>query len=168
MTWNLYLSVQEEPAKKMPKFNPFTGLARRLDGKPSTQPTSPATYPVLKQHRPEAEKDINGSKSSSSASRLQSGKLVFGSNVNQPQNEARKVCLIMLMVLWMHFIHLCQTELKMVHFFYCCNAINWFALVFLLLGYSKEKQSRAISEGGRTKVSSIHWEEVFTKRLTLV
>ncbi|KDP42243.1 hypothetical protein JCGZ_02973 [Jatropha curcas] len=84
--------VEEEPPKKIPKFSPFTGVARRLDGKLSTESAGPATNPVLKQHKSEAVKDTSGSKTSSnSASRSHSGKLVFSSNVNQPQNETPKM-----------------------------------------------------------------------------
>ncbi|KAJ7012632.1 ubiquitin fusion degradation protein 1 [Populus alba x Populus x berolinensis] len=79
----------EEPAAKMPRFSAFTGSARRLDGKPATQPTASTICPALKQHQPEA--DNNGSKLLSSISHQQSGKLVFGSTSNQPQNETPKV-----------------------------------------------------------------------------
>jgi uncharacterized membrane protein len=40
-------------------------------------------------------------------------------------------------------------------------------LVFVMLGCSKEQQSRAASEGGRVQVSSILREEVFTERLII-
>ncbi|XP_048235831.1 ubiquitin recognition factor in ER-associated degradation protein 1 isoform X2 [Ricinus communis] len=83
--------VEEEPAKKIPKFSPFSGAARRLDGKLSTQPVAAVTEPVLKQHQSEAGTDIRGSKPSNAASRSHSGKLIFGSNANQPQNEAREI-----------------------------------------------------------------------------
>ncbi|KAB5520339.1 hypothetical protein DKX38_024658 [Salix brachista] len=79
----------EEPAAKKPKFSAFTGSSRRLDGKPATQPTASTICPTLKQHQPETEK--NGSKLLSPSSHQQSGKLVFGSTSNQPQNETPKV-----------------------------------------------------------------------------
>ncbi|XP_040993019.1 ubiquitin fusion degradation protein 1 homolog isoform X1 [Juglans microcarpa x Juglans regia] len=82
---------QEEPARKIPKFSPFTGFGRRLDGKPSTQPVAPAASPKLKQHQPEAHNGTEDSKSSKPASQQPAGKLVFGSNVNQPQKAAPKV-----------------------------------------------------------------------------
>lgn len=98
MAVNLHLSV-EEPANKIPKFNPFSGLARRLDGKLSTQPATATTESVLKQDQPEVGKDVSVSKPLNSSSRSHSGKLVFGSNRNQPQNEAQKVWLILFVVL---------------------------------------------------------------------
>lgn len=82
--------VEEEPAKKA-KINPFTGAARRLDGKPLTQAAEPVSSSVLKQHKPETTSNGNsGSKSSSSTSNQRSGKLVFGSNVEQAPNEKSK------------------------------------------------------------------------------
>ncbi|KAJ4832130.1 hypothetical protein Tsubulata_038670 [Turnera subulata] len=88
MDADLHLAVDEEPAKKIPKFCPFTGSAKRLDGKPSSQPKEPASDPTP---LPEPSKGINDSKSSSTALRQHSGKLVFGSNVNQSKNETPKV-----------------------------------------------------------------------------
>ncbi|KAJ6299611.1 hypothetical protein OIU76_020562 [Salix suchowensis] len=79
----------EEPAAKKPKFSAFTGSSRRLDGKPAAQPAASTICPTLKQHQPETAK--NGSKLLSPLSHQQSGKLVFGSTSNQPQNETPKV-----------------------------------------------------------------------------
>ncbi|KAK3206314.1 hypothetical protein Dsin_020360 [Dipteronia sinensis] len=85
--------VQEEPAEKIPKFSPFTGSGRRLDGKTSTQLTEPAPAPMLKSHQPNADNGTNGSKSSNASSHQPSGKLVFGSNPKQQptSNETPKV-----------------------------------------------------------------------------
>ncbi|KAJ9172369.1 hypothetical protein P3X46_015615 [Hevea brasiliensis] len=80
--------VEEEPAKKMPKFSPFTGVARRLDGKLSALATASANN--LKQSPQEVGKDSSSSKPSNSASCSHSGKLVFGSNVNQPRSGTPK------------------------------------------------------------------------------
>ncbi|XP_021894577.1 ubiquitin fusion degradation protein 1 homolog [Carica papaya] len=82
--------VQEEPARKIARFSPFTGSARRLDGKPSTQPSASSTLPVLEQQQPNADNITADSKSSSSNSRLHSGKLVFGSNANQISKESNQ------------------------------------------------------------------------------
>ena len=98
MALTLVFLGMEEPAAKKPKFSAFTGSSRRLDGKPATQPTASTICPTLKQHQPETEK--NGSKLLSPLSHQQSGKLVFGSTSNQPQNETPKViCLALLVVL---------------------------------------------------------------------
>ncbi|XP_059430696.1 uncharacterized protein LOC132164247 isoform X2 [Corylus avellana] len=83
--------VEDEPAKKMAKTSPFTGSARRLDGKPLTQSAAPASSPMLKQHQPEGQTGTKYSKSSSPASHQPSGRLVFGSNANKPEKEAPKV-----------------------------------------------------------------------------
>ncbi|XP_050368743.1 uncharacterized protein LOC126786834 isoform X1 [Argentina anserina] len=83
--------AEEEPVQKVARFNPFTGSARRLDGKPSTESIAPVSSPVLEQHQSESENGTKESKPSTSASRQLSGKLVFGSNPNQPTKEAPKV-----------------------------------------------------------------------------
>lgn len=83
--------VEDEPANKIAKFSPFTGSGRRLDGKSLTQSVAPDSSPTLKKHQSEAHNGTKDSKSSNPASRQPSGKLVFGSNANQPQNEASKV-----------------------------------------------------------------------------
>ncbi|KAM5583565.1 ubiquitin recognition factor in ER-associated degradation protein 1 [Rosa sericea] len=82
--------AEEEPVQKVARFNPFTGSARRLDGKPSTESVAPVSSPILKQHQLESENGAKDSKPSTSASRQRSGKLVFGSNSNQPTKEAPK------------------------------------------------------------------------------
>ncbi|XP_044483258.1 ubiquitin fusion degradation protein 1 homolog isoform X2 [Mangifera indica] len=87
---NHNLSAEEEPAKKMAKFSPFTGSGKRLDGKSSTQPAAHASSSLHKPQQPKADSETNGSKSSAS-SRQHSGKLVFGSNANHTSNETSKV-----------------------------------------------------------------------------
>ncbi|KAF9598659.1 hypothetical protein IFM89_029909 [Coptis chinensis] len=76
------LPVEEGP-KEDPKFVAFTGGARRLDGQPST--LSAPTSPIVKSHQPEL---TNGP---SLSSRKHSGKLVFGSDADQPPKKAKKV-----------------------------------------------------------------------------
>lgn len=78
--------VQEEPAKKIAKFSPFTGSGRRLDGKSSSQPAVSPSSSLIDNPQPNADSGINGSKSSSASSHQKSGKLVFGSNANQSSN----------------------------------------------------------------------------------
>nr|XP_043610391.1 ubiquitin fusion degradation protein 1 homolog [Erigeron canadensis]XP_043610392.1 ubiquitin fusion degradation protein 1 homolog [Erigeron canadensis] len=78
---------EEEPAKNLPKFNPFTGSGRRLDGKPA----EPVAAPLLRPHKAEATtSDSNGSTPSNSNSRKRSGKLVFGSNADETPNVKPK------------------------------------------------------------------------------
>ncbi|XP_077216082.1 uncharacterized protein LOC143850733 [Tasmannia lanceolata] len=73
--------VQEEPAEE-PKFSPFTGVGRRLDGKFFNPSVAPISSSVPKERQSES---TNGtvSTSSSASSRQASGKLIFGSNMNQ-------------------------------------------------------------------------------------
>ncbi|XVF46536.1 hypothetical protein PTKIN_Ptkin03bG0035000 [Pterospermum kingtungense] len=85
--------VEEEPPRKIAKFSPFSGSARRLDGKPLTQPAVLTDSPLLKQRNSNAGNETVDSKSSSSTSRHHSGKLVFGLNGNQPPKETAKVAM---------------------------------------------------------------------------
>lgn len=79
--------AEEEQSRKVAKFNPFTGSGRRLDGKPSTE-----TAVLPSSLEPKQEKSIADSRSASSkpstSTSQRSGKLVFGSNPNQPPKEA--------------------------------------------------------------------------------
>ncbi|KAL3850657.1 hypothetical protein ACJIZ3_012539 [Penstemon smallii] len=81
--------VEEEPAKKIPKFSSFSGSGRRLDGKPSTstEPVVPISSTVLKQHQPENGIGTNGGSSSTGR---KSGKLVFGSHTEDASNGKLK------------------------------------------------------------------------------
>ncbi|XWS74117.1 hypothetical protein CRYUN_Cryun02cG0188000 [Craigia yunnanensis] len=85
--------VEEELPRKITKFSPFSGSARRLDGKPLTQPAALPVSPLLKQHNSNVANETVASKSSSSTSRQHSGKLVFGSNGNQPPKETSNVAM---------------------------------------------------------------------------
>ncbi|CAN6699397.1 unnamed protein product [Malus baccata var. baccata] len=87
----------EEPSEKIPKFIPFTGSARRLDGKPALdQSVAPvSSTEILEQNQQESENGTKGSMPSTSTSAGRpNGKLVFGkigSNANRPTNETPKV-----------------------------------------------------------------------------
>lgn len=86
-------SVQEEePANKIAKFSAFSGSAKRLDGKASVESVPEVSSPMLKQHQPKATNGASSSVSSSS-SRRHPGKLVFGSNSDQPPIGKPKVCI---------------------------------------------------------------------------
>ncbi|KAK8925715.1 hypothetical protein KSP39_PZI018204 [Platanthera zijinensis] len=82
------LATSSEPELE-PQFNPFSGSARRLDGKSSTQ--APVAPSLVKSGQTAA---ANGSKSSaastsqSSSSRQSSGKLIFGSNASPAPKDA--------------------------------------------------------------------------------
>lgn len=83
---------QEPPAEEEPKFNPFTGTGRRLDGKPlKTQPP-----PVSSSAPQDRRSNVSGggtattSSSSSQSSKNQTqGKLVFGSNANRSKDAPK-------------------------------------------------------------------------------
>lgn len=84
----------EAPAVEEPKFNPFTGVGRRLDGKPS----KPLTTPVSSSGSPDKRTNTSSggaaaaasSCSSQSSSRQSQGKLVFGSNANRPRETQKE------------------------------------------------------------------------------
>lgn len=84
----------EEPAKSEPKFSPFTGVARRLNGKISEIPVSS----TLKELQPGSNANGTASSSTSASSSQPSGKLVFGSTVtkNEWMKETGKVRLLQL------------------------------------------------------------------------
>ncbi|XP_047323459.1 ubiquitin fusion degradation protein 1 homolog isoform X2 [Impatiens glandulifera] len=92
------LKAEEAPEETEPKFNPFSGAGKRLDGKPIKNPPPPVSSSSRsKDKRPAVENDNGkptaGTTSSQSAKRQNQGKLVFGSNVNRPkdtQQEAAK------------------------------------------------------------------------------
>ncbi|XP_028767163.1 ubiquitin fusion degradation protein 1 homolog [Neltuma alba] len=85
--------VEDAPAETEPKFNPFTGTGRRLDGKPSKNPLSSDSSSGSKDGRPEVR---TGSPLASAASSSQSNagqsqkKLVFGSNANRSKDTGKE------------------------------------------------------------------------------
>lgn len=82
----------ETPAETEPKFNPFSGAARRLDGKPLQYQPPPVSTSVPKDKQRDAS---NGNSQTSAGSSLQSasrqsqGKLVFGSHVNRGREPSK-------------------------------------------------------------------------------
>lgn len=80
--------AEEEPAKKVAKFNPFTGPGRRLDGKPSTAADEATVGPSVSTSTLCKE---NETPSSSNGANKSCGKLVFGSNSDQSSNGKPKV-----------------------------------------------------------------------------
>uniref|UniRef100_A0A5B6ZW79 Putative Ubiquitin fusion degradation protein UFD1 n=1 Tax=Davidia involucrata TaxID=16924 RepID=A0A5B6ZW79_DAVIN len=87
---------QEAPVDTEPKFNPFTGAGRRLDGKPLKYEPPPVSSSGSKDKRPYVANvagQPSAGSSSQSTSRQSQGKLVFGSNANhtkETQKEAAK------------------------------------------------------------------------------
>ncbi|XP_061976953.1 uncharacterized protein LOC133698139 isoform X1 [Populus nigra] len=84
--------AEEVPAETGPKFNPFTGTGRRLDGKPmSYQP--PPVSSGSKDKQPAVANDSRqpslGSISKNTARQSQ-GKLVFGSNASRSPKETQQ------------------------------------------------------------------------------
>ncbi|KAL0919369.1 hypothetical protein M5K25_011460 [Dendrobium thyrsiflorum] len=73
------------------KYNPFSGSARRLDGKPSTYAPIVPNLDKCSQSEAAGSKSSTTSTSQSSASRKTSGKLVFGSNAGHATKEAQRV-----------------------------------------------------------------------------
>jgi len=83
--YDFCVSVHEDSAKKSVKINPFSGTARRLDGKACTQSVPETSSSVTNQQQTENATKYSNFKTP--ASRKTSGKLVFGSNVNVPRVE---------------------------------------------------------------------------------
>jgi ubiquitin fusion degradation protein 1 len=85
---------QEAAAEEEPKFNPFTGSGRRLDGKPlSYQPPPIASASSLsgsKDKKADVASSGGPQPSSQSTSRQSQGKLVFGSNANRPTDKQKE------------------------------------------------------------------------------
>ncbi|KAG8645420.1 ubiquitin fusion degradation protein 1 homolog isoform X1 [Manihot esculenta] len=85
--------VEEDPAETEPKFSPFTGVGRRLDGKPLKPQPGPVPLQGSKDKEPAV---ANGrgqhsvGSSSENTSRQSQGKLVFGSNVSRASKETQK------------------------------------------------------------------------------
>ncbi|KAK4401483.1 Ubiquitin fusion degradation protein 1 [Sesamum angolense] len=88
---------QKEPQEETePKFNPFTGVGRRLDGKPLKTPSPPVSSSGPQDKRTNASGGgaaAASSSSSQSTNRQSQGKLVFGSNASrtrEPQEDTSK------------------------------------------------------------------------------
>ncbi|XP_049407945.1 uncharacterized protein LOC125871407 isoform X1 [Solanum stenotomum] len=86
--------VQEDATEVEPKFNPFTGGARRLDGKPLKQqlpPSSSSSGSSDKQgNATNGVKKSAAAPSSQNSSRQSQGKLVFGSNANRTPEKKKE------------------------------------------------------------------------------
>jgi len=85
--------AEEAPAETEPKFSPFTGSGRRLDGKPlNYQPPSVAPSRSKDKQPNVANGNAKPSAGSSSQStnRQAQGKLVFGSNVSRTPKDTPK------------------------------------------------------------------------------
>ncbi|KAK9671899.1 hypothetical protein RND81_12G062700 [Saponaria officinalis] len=86
--------AEETPVEIEPKFNPFSGVGRRLDGRPGNPDPSPVSSSSVSRGKQPAvpqksEQSAPGS-SSQTANRKSQGKLVFGSNANRAPKEAQK------------------------------------------------------------------------------
>ncbi|KAL0384024.1 UNVERIFIED_CONTAM: Ubiquitin fusion degradation protein 1 [Sesamum radiatum] len=88
---------QEPPEEAEPKFNPFTGVGRRLDGKPLKTPSLPVSSSGPQDKRTNNVSSAGAAAASSSSSqstnRQSQGKLVFGSNAGrtrEPQKDTSK------------------------------------------------------------------------------
>lgn len=93
--WNGVYTGQEPPEEPEPKFNPFTGVGRRLDGKGLKTGSPPVSSSAPQDRRANASAGGTGAASSSSSQTAKAptqGKLVFGSNANRTK-DAPKVTL---------------------------------------------------------------------------
>lgn len=146
-------------AEPEPKFNPFTGSGRRLDGRPLSYEPAPASSSKDKQP---VVANGNGqssvASSSEKAARQAQGKLVFGANTNRAPKEAPKVLMRTLL------IHV-NTETAMELRDKCITIVRS-SLNFFFPGCSwKRDKTRGTREERRSQVPSFHWEEVFVEGL---
>ncbi|KAK7358235.1 hypothetical protein VNO77_00161 [Canavalia gladiata] len=85
-------AVEETAAETEPKFNPFSGTGRRLDGKPLKYQPPPASSSGSKDKKPDVS-NVNSQSSTASSSqgnaRQSQGKLVFGSNANRNKETGK-------------------------------------------------------------------------------
>ncbi|KAH9610719.1 hypothetical protein KSS87_003670 [Heliosperma pusillum] len=85
--------AEEAPVETEPKFNPFTGVGRRLDGRPGNPESSTVSSSISRDKQPavatKSESSAAPGSSSQSTNRKSQGKLVFGSN-NRPPKETQK------------------------------------------------------------------------------
>ncbi|MED6180526.1 hypothetical protein PIB30_011040 [Stylosanthes scabra] len=85
-------AVEEAPAETEPKFNPFSGAGRRLDGKPLKYEPPPVSSSGSKDKKPDvpsANSQSSAASSSQSNARQAQGKLVFGSNANRTKETGK-------------------------------------------------------------------------------
>lgn len=89
------VSVQDaqDEAEDEHRFTPFTGIRRRLDGKPlkDDAPTITSSVKDRKSEAANSRKQSTPSTSQSGSSRQNMGKLVFGSHSSHASREAQKV-----------------------------------------------------------------------------
>ncbi|GFP85942.1 ubiquitin fusion degradation protein 1 homolog [Phtheirospermum japonicum] len=84
---------EEPPAETEPKFNPFTGAGRRLDGKPLKFGSSPSLTSSASQTKSTnggGQATASSSSSSQGTNRQTQGKLVFGSTANRPRETQKE------------------------------------------------------------------------------
>ncbi|BAT91850.1 hypothetical protein VIGAN_07048700 [Vigna angularis var. angularis] len=80
--------VEDEPPKKIARFNSFSGFSRRLDGKASLEPVEQTSLPELKQKQYHKEINNSDAKPTNTASHGALGKLVLKSNATTSSNKA--------------------------------------------------------------------------------
>jgi ubiquitin fusion degradation protein 1 len=84
----LFIYLTEAPAEEEPKFIPFTGSGRRLDGKPSKDKDVQASSPAKRQaNATNGVQPSTATTSQGSSSRKTTGKLVFGSGSGGSRTE---------------------------------------------------------------------------------
>lgn len=92
------LAVEDASAEAEPKFSPFTGVGRRLDGKTLMHQPQPISSSGAKDKRLDAatsNAQPSAGSSSQSNTRQTQGKLVFGSNVNRTTSKETPKVLLM-------------------------------------------------------------------------
>jgi len=93
------LAAEDTPAETEPKFNPFSGTGRRLDGKPlKYEPDVPVSSSSGSKDKKPDVPNVNSQSSTTSSSqsnaRQSQGKLVFGSNANRSKETGKVICFL--------------------------------------------------------------------------
>ncbi|KAK7353573.1 hypothetical protein VNO80_19023 [Phaseolus coccineus] len=93
-TGKALVTAEDTPAETEPKFNPFSGTGRRLDGKPLNYQPPPVSSSSGSKDKKTDVPNVNSQSSTTSSSqsnaRQSQGKLVFGSNANRSKETSGK------------------------------------------------------------------------------
>ncbi|CAI9103704.1 OLC1v1002237C1 [Oldenlandia corymbosa var. corymbosa] len=129
---------EAEVADAEPKFNPFSGVGRRLDGRSASYPPPSVASSSSKDKRPDVvnggARPSAGSSSQSAGSQQSQGKLVFGSNPSRPRETQKVLCcahffscsmLSKVKVFYPLFCYFVSSGISL-HPFYVSNGLNVF------------------------------------------
>lgn len=172
---------EEASVETVPKFSPFTGAGRRLDGKSLTYQSPPVSSQISKEEGPGTSHGNNRPSASSSSqdiARQAQGKLVFGSNVSRPK-ETKQVSGVFFLF-FLHHPHL----IKLLKFTYherkkekkCRDPCTVGIIVSLIFRLLERRVNRSSPRKKKSPSSTLlrgkstHWRAnlVVSKKLVMV